>query len=496
MKDFSDSSRTTQGLILVPQGIPSDIRLFENLCLPIAFVIGKRVCQATVKGEKACKKEIFDLQGLCQRKKASLKHRTQIGEELLAEAKDCLDQICTKSSGPYTYETLNDLATHFKHNVVVFSQMIATPKLVLPYNQELGTDWPTIFLEEVQSLNPNSKYQKHLNCLVYPGRHFKKAAICRLCLKLVTRNLHHYFCRRRASCKGCHRRKLHDGDHFSYLMIKEFCASALVGHPCVTFLNDGRGQKCLSCDRLILTDSCMKLHRKNCFGKIFCQDCFKVIFIRKGENAKEKLDSHECGMRYCANCFQKISAKESKYHTCRFSSMKLQKFFNSIAILDFETVTLGKDNLLRDCLANLHFEYGLMGLFSEITFAAEGFHHRDSEVIKKHVLAYDYLPLTIGNAICKRSGLIKPSKRKRCAKKPTLENDPEDAHMQSGSDSENGHFENEHWNLESHIRQTKYETKDLLLLFQSYKDNLKKFDPIAPKELKQRSVYKVLCFIL
>ena len=177
MKDFSDSSRTTQGLILVPQGIPSDIRLFENLCLPIAFVIGKRVCQAAVKGEKACKKEIFDLRGLCQRKKASLKHRNQIGEELLAEAKDCLDQICTKSSGPYTYATLNDLATHFKHNVVVFSQMIATPKLVLPYNQELGTDWPTIFLEEVQSLNPNSKYQKHLNCLVYPGRHFKKAAI-------------------------------------------------------------------------------------------------------------------------------------------------------------------------------------------------------------------------------------------------------------------------------------------------------------------------------
>ena len=178
----------------------------------------------------------------------------------------------------------------------------------------------------MQSLNPNSKYQKHLNCLVYPSRHFEKAAICRLCLKLVTRNLHHYFCWRRASCKGCHRRKLHDGDHFSYLMIKEFCASALVGHPCVTFLNDGRGQKCPSCDRLILTDSCMKLHRKNCFGKIFCQDCFKVIFIRKGENAKEKLESHECGMRYCANCFQKISAKESKYHTSRFSFMKLQKY--------------------------------------------------------------------------------------------------------------------------------------------------------------------------
>ena len=95
LKPIDHYSGRNFGLILVPKGIPSHPTLFENRCLPVAFCIGKMIFEASYQGEATVKKLLYELRGLSQRAKATVKHKNSIGNKIWEETKTMLDQICT-----------------------------------------------------------------------------------------------------------------------------------------------------------------------------------------------------------------------------------------------------------------------------------------------------------------------------------------------------------------------------------------------------------------
>ena len=58
-------------MVIILFGVLDSIDLFLNFCMPIAFVVGQRICLAAEKGPQEIKKELFTLRGLCQRQRAS-----------------------------------------------------------------------------------------------------------------------------------------------------------------------------------------------------------------------------------------------------------------------------------------------------------------------------------------------------------------------------------------------------------------------------------------
>ena len=219
--------------------------------MPIAFVVGQRICLAAERGPKEIKKELFTLRGLCQRQRASKKFRNQLGHQLYDQACAVLETIGVSSSGPYNYETLQNLCIQHHYNCVIFSNLLAKPKLCLPYEQP-KLSWPTIFLKEVSSLNPAHPDQKHLHVVANPDQVFKPT-VCRFCLKMVISTKYHRYCMSRKNCFYCKRKIAQKYDYFNVLMAKSTCDSWLEGRPLAKSLGAGKGEKCKNCNQKIYT---------------------------------------------------------------------------------------------------------------------------------------------------------------------------------------------------------------------------------------------------
>ena len=67
------------GMVIIPCGVSDSIDVFLNFCMPIAFVVGQRICLAAKKGPKEIKKELSTLRVLCQRQRTSKKIQYQLG---------------------------------------------------------------------------------------------------------------------------------------------------------------------------------------------------------------------------------------------------------------------------------------------------------------------------------------------------------------------------------------------------------------------------------
>ena len=157
------------GMIMIPQGIPSDGHLFKNNCLVVAFVVGKLLNEAAYLGERPVRKLLYDLKAMAQQPRASDKRKNAIGLKIWKEAQEALEAVCTPVAGAKTYHTLEDLCHKYNTQALVFSGALPAPKYVLPVSESLPrTDLPFIFLQEVESLNPSSKVKFHVHTVVRP----------------------------------------------------------------------------------------------------------------------------------------------------------------------------------------------------------------------------------------------------------------------------------------------------------------------------------------
>ena len=57
-------------------------------------------------------------------------------------------------------------------------------------------------------------------------------------------------------------------------------------------------------------------------------------------------------------------------------------------------------------------------------------------------------------------------------------------------------LENAHWNLQSCVRETSRDNRDILLDYQTFYKNLVKYSHVVPAYMRTRPMFKFLCFIL
>ena len=162
-----------------------------------------------------------------------------MGEKIWRITQAVLDEICTTSIGPYSYSCLDDLCCKFQIQCIVFSGLLAQPIYFFPLNEmEPRADLPCIFLQEVVSLDPNSKAQFHMNVIIKPEMVYPKKYACRNCFQLVSIQSQHKYCSKLKTCWFCGRKKLKPGHWFDALMVGRYCPSALENHPAVEYRHE------------------------------------------------------------------------------------------------------------------------------------------------------------------------------------------------------------------------------------------------------------------
>ena len=309
-------------MIIVPSGTPAQPDLFKNRCLPVAFVIGKMIAEAAYKGDKVVKNVLKELKSLSQLTRVSNQKKNAIGEKIWRITQAALDDICTTSIGPHSYDCLNDLCRKYNFQCIVFSGLLAQPLYFFPLDQaEPRPDLPSIFLQEVVSLNTNSKTQYHIDVIIRPELVYSKKFACQLCFQVVSNKSQHKLCSRRKSCWYCGRKKLQPGDWYDSLMARKFCPSALKNHPGIEYHN----KACPNCQEEIATLCCFKKHKPNCNGKTRCKSCFQIIAAFKGEKLEDKVAKHQCSIRKCLICFEDINLSEAKTHCCKLKSVSFPR---------------------------------------------------------------------------------------------------------------------------------------------------------------------------
>ena len=165
------------------------------------------------------KNVLKELKSLSQLTRVSNKKKNAIGEKIWRITQAALDDICTTSIGPHVYDCLNDLCRKYNFQCIVFSGLLAQPLYFFPLDQaEPRPDLPSIFLQEVVSLNTNSKTQYHIDVIIRPELVYSKKFACQLCFQVVSNKSQHKLCSRRKSCWYCGRKKLQPGDWYDSLM--------------------------------------------------------------------------------------------------------------------------------------------------------------------------------------------------------------------------------------------------------------------------------------
>ena len=254
-----------------------------------------------------------------------------------------------------------------------------------------------------------------------------------------------------------------------------------INHPSVKFI-DGT---CPTCFEKIQTQCCLTRHVCHCKGRQKCNSCSQLIIARRGKKLEELVAQHKCDEKKCLMCYEDVELANAKTHCCQMAPVTFPRGYNQQGYFDVETFQEPNNNL-RDNVVHFCYESQLAGIFNGITFTHEGLQHPFSSIIRKNVFVYDYLPKSIGNEIDKKTGLIKPQGKKR-KKNGDADDDGEDEDLE---------FQHQHWDLQSYIRLTKDKTEDLLEDYEAYHRNLKKYHDRVPRTMRNRPLFKFLCFIL
>ena len=422
LKSTNDYAGRNYGYIIVPKGTRNQPNLFDKRCLVIAFVIGKRIAEASWQGEKELKKTIFKLRGLCQRRFISAKQVNTIGSSLWSEAKHMLDRICTKDTGPYGLQCLEDLAKSNNIQVILFSGLMNEPTHIFPSDlKQPRPDLPTVYLKEVINLTSEENSIYHINVIIHPQllSRGRSKFHCKFCLKMIRSGRHHRYCPKRKTCFSCRRLLCHQDDHFGFLDQKQLCPSYIrpLNHPAISFLNGGEGAECGKCDQIIYTKCCLKIHKKECKGKKKCSKCHQLVIARGKENLEDKMAEHECMQKRCMTCYQMIPMTAMKTHHCKLAKTSFPKGYNHWSTLDIESFTYGPNKQHRDCMLVFSYETTLAGVFNRITFVHQGFHLTMADSIEKHIYSYDYIPPELHNEIDTTTGQLTPRKAKDATEK-------------------------------------------------------------------------------
>ena len=456
--------------------------LFKDRCLPVCFTMGQMLLESAYQGRNEAKEMIQYLKNL-SRTSASAKLKNSVGSIVWAKTQEALNEICTTSTGPHSYQVLDDLCKKYKIQAVVFSGLLPQPLYTFPSNEpQSRPDLPCIFMQEIVTLNPEAKTQFHVNLITRPETIFRKKHLCQACFSVVNINSIHRRCVRRKTCFVCLRKRLLFSDHYDSLMVNKYCPSDMpLNHPSVNFINTS----CPTCQEKISTECCLTRHTQHCKGLKKCETCSQLIVARRGQNLDDLVALHRCGVKKCLICFEDVDPGDAKTHSCKMASVCFPRGFNQQGYLDVETFQDKNSNLI-DNVVHFAYESQMAGCFHSISFTHEGLRHPFSSVIRKNVFVYDYLDKLLCNEIDQTSSLIKPRGKKRKRKKVEADDDSDDDYQ----------LEHQHWDLESYVRATEHKNDSILADYQAYYKNLKKFHNRVSASMRSRPLYKFLCFLL
>ena len=133
------------------------------------------------------------------------------------------------------------------------------------------------------------------------------------------------------------------GDYYDSSMVSSFCANKLLNHPATTIVN----LRCPTCQDILVTESCFRLHIKSCRGKFKCQNCSSWIVAnhKKGEVLDTKIQQHSCWEKRCKRCFKVLASEEEfKMHCCELLPPTYQAYFSSLGLFDLETTEFDKNS--------------------------------------------------------------------------------------------------------------------------------------------------------
>ena len=328
------SSRFVTDAIFSTPRIP----YYENICLPIAMIIGFHY-QADQhvqlwKKEKFAIEKRFKLAAKFYKKIKRLKKNPKNPEAinmLGSKWTNVCHDVGMSPNGPFSLkDSVDVIGEYFGMNVHVISS--SDFKMFYRYPKELMPENPTIFLLLWQD-------NKHVDLILDRFRAFSGiGAPCLFCGRTIRREDRHR-CYSKKMCFVCNRFKYDSEDpnvpipFITKKTKKNFCIKP------AGFNID----KCQNCGMSYRSDDCFKKHKNvgQCGLKRKCARC-KRIYIKQYE--------HICDEKFCIRC--KTNYDNSKAHFCKMLPQPKATQGCALAVYDCETVQDARYNSCYSCFYN------------------------------------------------------------------------------------------------------------------------------------------------
>ena len=437
----------------VPNGTDKFFNIFKDKCLLTCTVLG--LAQNEFYHSNRKNKDFIYMQNINSTIVNKKDHACKlISKYLLKMQKD----VDLNSNGPYDLEkTVILLSNFYKCQFFIFDSIDNSTKLKYMYPNEYDNSLQPIYLYEPID-NPN-----HLIFIRHLNSYFRNnVKICFNCKKVFKSFKYRHLCTQTKVCFSCRRPFSTKETYLHEKLQPLFCDKNIVSET---------SKICSLCNVTMYTKNCEKSHRSNiCNGSgnfgWKCLKCNKFTYRSGISNSKAISNLHECGIKVCKFCQEKINCND--LHICKLRKETYPKSIPGLAFIGMEHTFSGIGKCF-DCF-NLKLKYKNENLLSW----KDLYEHKSFSLLN--------CPLHINSHECEPNIVIiyKETKVKGCFDKYVL----------TDNNSEIGDFIEKNAIIKNYLNEfspviSKYSKDELKKskLSQTFKSNAKKLQDIQPKNL-------------
>ena len=264
---------------------------------------------------------------------SSIEQKKNMAKKIITQQLNELFSVTgLKQTGPYQLKSTIILLSETYHcQFFIFDCINRSSKLYLMYPKIYNDSLKPIFLFRPQFDSTHLLFIRN-------SSHFFSAtnSMCLQCLKTFKRNRDSrstHLCPKRPTCFACRRFFMSETTYVHSNLTKRFCDK---------FLIKDRPFSCPTCNCEIVSEHCLRGHKRFCKGKGYfgykCNSCNRFTYCHSKMTSQDLKQKHSCDdLRICKNCYQ----KREPDHLCPLKIEKLLSFHTRLAFFEiiFDNIT-------------------------------------------------------------------------------------------------------------------------------------------------------------